>query len=404
LNRSLSLIRYARIDGKGWRRGPVVLTKNGKIKHPCLIYGGVEIEAPNGRYQMVRYGEDKAVYTDLGDNPTDALVKYKAEEAKNKVRVAAVAAGITVTENATKKSLKRYAADYLEMHRNLPHRSDDSLRVYTMVTESFIEQAKAVYPEQVTQEDVIRWYGWMQDEAKLCDRTRADRYLALRGFLRYCQLDPKQIVNRGIHQLLQKYTKKLPNQYTPEQVKKLIAASTSIDRALLWDFLYKTGVRDSEAQHITRHDLHGLDTDSPTLHIKERDYLGRIKDAEERVIELHPTLVEPVKRWLKQNPDKQLLFGTINDKPDTKMLLALKATARRAGLNCGRCAGCLSKRKECKDYTLHRFRRTYVSRMLVATHGDLRSVMLRSGHSDLTSVMRYLAPTGGIGKAIVNAF
>jgi integrase len=113
--------------------------------------------------------------------------------------------------------------------------------------------------------------------------------------------------------------------------------------------------------------------------------------------------VEPLKAWLKANPKKVLVFGTINDKPDTKMLLALKLTARRAGLNCGHCKGCL-KHDECGEYTLHRFRRTYTTRMLRATGGDLRSVMARTGHSDLTSVMRYLEPSAEIRAAVASAF
>ena len=86
------------------------------------------------------------------------------------------------------------------------------------------------------------------------------------------------------------------------------------------------------------------------------------------------------------------------------MLLALKVTARRTGLNCGQCRGCKSTRNECSEFTLHRFRRTYTSRLLKATGGDLRSVMLRTGHEDLESVMRYLAPAAGIRDAVAAAF
>lgn len=155
---------------------------------------------------------------------------------------------------------------------------------------------------------------------------------------------------------------------------------------------------------ITRHDLYGLDADRPTLHVKERDKYGQIKDAEERVIELHPSLVAPLMAWLEANPERVLLFGTNTDKPDGHMLRALKRDARRAGLNCGRCKGCRGKNDECSDYTLHRFRRTYTTRMLRATGGDLRSVMQRTGHSDITSVMRYLERASTIRDAVAAAF
>jgi len=408
MNRTISLIRYARVDGKGWRRGSVVLTKQGRIKPDVMIYGGSEIPCPDGRYQIVKHNGTKKIYTDLGNDPADALAQFKAAESKQSVRVAASRAGIELVEDdSTRKTIRQYAGSFLEMHANLPHRSGDSAKRYTIITDTFLSVCKARYPEDITQEDVILWCGYMQRELGYEPRTRADRYMSLRGFLRYCGVDPGKLIDRGTHTLLKKYTQKEPNMYEPEVVAKLIEHSASPNRALLWDFAYKTGLRDSELKHVTRHDLHGLDT-KPMLHVKERDELGHIKDSEERMVELHPSLVPQLKRWLKENPTKKLLFGTVNDKPDTKMLFALKATARRAGLNCGHCTGCLrttgKNKNECGEYTLHRFRRTYTTRMLKACEGDLRSVMKRTGHSDLASVMRYLAPSAHVREALAKAF
>jgi integrase len=404
MNRTLTLVRYATIDGKGWRHGAVVLNKNGKLKADVMTVGGREVHCPTGRYQLLKYEGAKPVYVNLGDDPTDALNRFRAEEQKRDARNAAIAAGLEVVtpEDAARKSIKQCATDFLTMHRNLPHRSDDSVSVYTRITSTFLAACKAKYPEDVTQEDVLRWYGKLRQDG-YADRTRSNHYKSLRGFLKYCGVEPRKLIETGTHKLLNAYTKRVPNTYTPEQVSALIDASTDSNRALLWDFAYKTGLRDSELQHVARWDLYGLDSNDPRVHIKERDEYGRIKDAEEREIELHPSLVAPLKKWLKDNPKRTLLFGTANDKPDTKMLLALKGTARRANLNCGRCDGC-TKRQQCKEYTLHRFRRTYTTRMLQATGGDLRSVMARTGHSDLTSVMRYLAPSQTIRTAVNLAF
>jgi integrase len=414
VNRTLALIRYAKLN-KGWRRGSVVLQPNGKIKHPCMVYSGVETLAPQGRYQIRRCEGKNPIYIDIGDNPTDALNRFRAEQGKQDARIRAVEAGWAVEapesvrhqravrpKMPVRKTLKQYAEEFLEMHRNLPHRSDDSVRVYTSITSSFQPTCKAEYPDQITKEDVIRWHATLRQ--KYSDRTCADRYLSLRGFLRYCGLKPSAIIPQGTHTLLRKYTKKRPNTYTREQVQALIDASLDQNRALLWEFAYKTGLRDSELQAVTRYDLHGLDGDNPMLCVKERAEYRLIKDAEERQVEIHPGIVPKLKQWLRDNPKRVLLFGTDTDKPDTKMLLALKVTARNAGLNCGRCKGCLGERNECGEYTLHRFRRTYVTRMLRATGGDLRSVMDRSGHSDIKSVMRYLEPAAVIREAVAIAF
>jgi len=71
-------------------------------------------------------------------------------------------------------------------------------------------------PEDITQEDVILWCGYMQRELGYePPRTRADRYMSLRGFLRYCGVDPGKLIDREpipaqeIHQ-------KEPNMYEPE--------------------------------------------------------------------------------------------------------------------------------------------------------------------------------------------
>ncbi len=405
MNQTVTLVRYASIEGKGWRRGAAVFTKNGRLKPDVMRLGGVEVQCPNGRWQMRQYQGRNPVYTELGEDSTDALNRFRAEESRMQARAAAIAAGLEVlSPSESQKTLKQYAAEFLEMHRNLPHRSDDSVRVYTMVTSTFLKQCNSAFPGQVTKDDVIRWHGWMRNEQKYSDRTASDRYMALRGFLRYCGIEPGRIIGKGTHKLLKTYTKKVVNAYTPEVVQKLIDAATNEDRALLWEFAYKTGLRDSELKMVTRYDLHGLNTAEPILHVKERDEYGNIKDAEERKIELHPALVPKLQRWLNTNPGKILLFGTAKDKPDTKMLLALKVTARRAGLNCGQCPGCRSKRNECKEFTLHRFRRTYTTRMLRATGGDLRSVMARTGHADLASVMRYLEPEARIREAVAAAF
>ena len=76
------------------------------------------------------------------------------------------------------KTLAEYAADFILMHRNLPHRSNDSVRVYRSVTSTFLLMCKAVYPEQITKEDVIGWHASLR--AKYSDRTSALLYVAKR--------------------------------------------------------------------------------------------------------------------------------------------------------------------------------------------------------------------------------
>ena len=47
--------------------------------------------------------------------------------------------------------------------------------------------------------------------------------------------------------------------------------------------------------------------------------------------------------------------------------------------------------RECQEFTLHKFRRTYITTLL-RSGVDLRMVQAYAGHKDIASTMRYLRP------------
>ena len=68
------------------------------------------------------------------------------------------------------------------------------------------------------------------------------------------------------------------------------------------------------------------------------------KDSEERDVPIPDVLLEELKAWRKKNPNTRFVLGTKNDHPNIKFLKALKSDWRAAGLNCGKCSRCLSKK------------------------------------------------------------
>jgi integrase len=407
MNSKVTLVRYALIPGRGWRRGKAVLGQTGRLKPDTMLLGGAEISCPTGRFQMRSFVGKRAIYTDLVGSPSDVMDRFRAAQSKSKAKVDAKREGFEIVEpeEREKETVKAKAKAFIERHRNLHHRAADALDAYIRVLTSFQEVCpNAKYPTDITEDDIITWHGWMKRERKYSDRTAANYYGHLRAFLRYCGLDLEKLVSVGTNKMLRSFTKRVPNYYEPATIQTLIASATDENRALLWDFFWKTGLRKSEMQMVTRFDFEGLDGEHPFVLSKERDEYGQIKDQEERRIELHPSLVEPVKKWLRVNPKRILLFGTESDKTDGKMLKNLKITARNAGLNCGNCKGCKGKLNECSEYTLHRFRRTYCNTLLRATGNDFRSVMVRSGHADIQTLMRYIAPVPLKRDAIAAAF
>lgn len=407
MNVKVALIRYASVPGKGWRRGKAVVGKTGRLKPDTMMLGGQEVHCPNGRYQIRSHVGDRAVYAEVGNDPAEVMDRYRSAASKSQLRKDAKLAGIALVEpeEREKETVKSKAKAFIQRHRNLNHRAADALDAYIRVLTTFQEVCpQAKYPEDITEDHIIAWHGWMRREKKYSDRTAANYYGHLRAFLRYCKLDLDALVSTGTNKMLRSFTKRVPNYYEPQTIAAIIAAAVDENRSLLWNFFWKTGLRKSEMQMVTRFDFEGLDGENPTLLSKERDEYGQIKDQEERRIELHPSLVAPVKVWLAAHPAKVLLFGTLRDKVDTKMLKALKRDAHRAGLNCGHCKGCRGKLNECGEFTLHRFRRTYCNTLLRATGNDFRSVMTRSGHADIQTLMRYIAPVPLQRDAIAAAF
>ena len=80
------------------------------------------------------------------------------------------------------------------------------------------------------------------------------------------------------------------------------------------------------------------------------------------------------------DPKDRLLLATSRGKPNGKLLRTLNRLAKNAGLNCERCEPCKEKARECSEWTLHEFRRTYCT------------TILRAG-VDLRTVQAYILPS-----------
>lgn len=127
-----------------------------------------------------------------------------------------------------------------------------------------------------------------------------------------------------------------------------------------------------------------------------------MKDSEQRLLPVPDALLEELKARQESSKGRLVLGVGKDDKnPNTHLLRALKRLAKRAELNCGMC-GC-EESGDCKDFTLHRLRRTYATNTLRGGV-DLRTVQHLMGHADLESTLRYLQPASGLGlQAAVNA-
>ena len=172
---------------------------------------------------------------------------------------------------------------------------------------------------------------------------------------------------------------------------------------ILIDLVLKCGLREQEAEFLTWDDIHWTDK---VLRVRGKLEWGfQVKDCEQRDIPLTDDLIAALKEFREMRPHSRLILGVgeQEDKPNGHFLRDLKRLANKAGLNCGKCKGCKGKARECEEWTLHKFRRTYGTTLL--RNGiNLRTVQRFMGHSDLESTMRYLRPASGeAAQAAVNA-
>jgi len=61
-------------------------------------------------------------------------------------------------------------------------------------------------------------------------------------------------------------------------------------------------------------------------------------------------------------------------------------------MDCGHCEGCSPGHTVCFGCELHKFGRTFATRMLQTPGMDLGTVQMLMGHKDNASTMRYLRP------------
>ncbi len=149
-----------------------------------------------------------------------------------------------------------------------------------------------------------------------------------------------------------------------------------------------TGLREQEAVYLA---WTSVDLDRGILRVRSNpDYAFKVKDKEQRDLPIPEDLLNELREYRAVHKKRKLVTGTASDSPNRKLLLSLKRRVRQAGLNCGACEACL-ERKECERWFLHKFRATFITKLLQSGM-DLRTVMKLSGHSDLESVMRYLSP------------
>jgi integrase len=372
------MVRYKAANGT-WLRALAVYGANGRIRPGYAQIDGKPAAVTEFKYQVRHYEQRQVRYTPAGRNAADAETLRRRIGKQTTAKAVAQDAGLKVEAEETRKNLKNSATDYVA---NAEERGATEAAVQARhVTNEFLVITKKSYVDEVTQSDILRFHAALRKRG-CSDRTVANKHQRLSSWLRFAGVKGDVLTPSP------RYEKKLPTIYESDEISTILAEADPYMHLLI-GLAMKCGLREQELVH-----LEWADVDEAAKVVKVRGKLKydfKVKDSEQREVSIPDDLLKELKSWKMEHPRCSLVLGTASDNPNYKMLRALKRLARRAGLNCERCSGCKGSQRECHEWTLQRFRRTYCTTIL-RSGVDLRTAQALMGHSDLASTMRYLRP------------
>lgn len=382
--RSVTLIiRFKDSNGK-WCRRPAARGANGRVKPSHALVNGKPMAVSDGSYEIRQIVDRQPKYLPAGKSAAAAEAQRVRLEQATRVIEAAKGTDVEVSLRMERRSLKATAAEYIRDAEE--RRALEAAKQARLVSAEFIElmrKRNKSFLDEIGREDILSFHRAL--EARGCgERTVANKHTRLTSWLRFAGIEREKLPPTP------RYEEKLPTVYSSEQIHALLGAADPYMRIAI-SLGLKCGLRNQELMYLAFRDIQWVDH---TLRVQSKEqWRFRPKSWEQREIPIPRDLLEELRAWEAERPKQILVLGTRRDKPNAKLLRALKQLAREAELNCGRCEGC-RRSGECKEFTLHRLRRTYLTTLL--RNGiDLRTVQAYAGHKDLASTMRYLRPATG---------
>lgn len=347
----------------------------------------MDVPHPGGGYELRYYIGSRTVYERVGDNATDALKalnkklrETEKDEAREEVKKDAVAVGLTVVERKG-RALQASAADYIQAAKD--RGSDEAAHVYGHSITEWLGIVRKTNAAEVTEADMRLYLREMRKRGR-SPRTIRNRFDHVLSFLAFCGLDKKALAPHR-----PKYEKRIPEAYSADELRNLFAAIKDTKLYNTFQILLCAGLREQEGMYLTWSDL---DLQKGIVKVRSKPEYGfAIKDKEERDVPIPAVLVARLREYRDAHPNEKLVTGTKTDHPNNKLLRTLKRLVHNAELGCGHCEGCRGPLHECHRWFLHRFRATAITTWHRAGM-DMRTIMRLSGHSDMETVMRYLAP------------
>lgn len=333
----------------------------------------------------------------------DAATFVEAKEELDQLAVAleARSRGLTVAElddvqNANRIPLRRAVDTYLEQKRGKARRT--RLK-YKQTLDRFVELAGVRFLDEVNV-DVLRAYKRKLEDAGYAPITVYD-HLNVLTFL----LKKNNIPDRIPKDEMPVIEEEPAMPYTNEELDRLFTAMNA-EEVIRYKFFLGSGCREKEVTYASWSDLN-FERGTYTVRSKP-DMAFTIKNHEQRTVPLPKSLVEDLQVRKQNAPHSRWIFVNRDGRPDNHFLRKVKRIAFKAKMNCGQCmraapnggykqtnripVSCANS-PVCRNFTLHRFRKTCATRWMDAGI-PIRTIQHWLGHKELETTQRYL----GVGN------
>lgn len=390
------MIKVKTVD-RGWVRYKPGTTDNNQIAPGVAIVDGKKVQFKQYSYDLQYYLGGKTKYKGQGRGCKGLIGKMRKLQDQLTSGQQATKTGLTVEPIDATKLTVRAAIQALIDKKTAAHASPITIRKYKELLTVALKAFKGKpYMDGIKQADIYHFRDIARKGLK--KRSRPLEEVSVNGY----QMKLKSVFIH--HQLDHTFfppqpvlPDKIPDKYTRDDLTKIYAASTD-EEAFMWDMLSMVGFRCGELTHVEWTDINW---DAPhTVKIQSKPHLNWfVKGKKARVLPICDTLFATLtKRYIALGKPTGRIIDFIEPGEDSSILRRLKKLQYKAGISCGFCTVCLkskelnqkSIRRGCRYYTLHKFRRTFLSNALMVA--DIRTVKDLAGHARLATTERYLAP------------
>jgi integrase len=366
-----TLYKYIKLADGSWRYCRAAFYSNGKIKPNRCIFGGKEEEYIEGSYYL--YHRKK--WIPVG---ADALEAQRQRNARLDYEELRRLQGTAPVQNPNVVSItpRRTLADIVEefSSETKANKKHKTYLAYKKSTEYFLQSCTKSTVESVDPRDMLNFKIFLKSEG-FSKRYVYNNFLNVMIFLKWAKIEHG--VQKGDWP---PKPERDPEEYTDEEITKLLDKADDEERLLLSSFLC-SGFRSGELANFTHADINFLNN-IWRVEMKEEGECaewGAKTQASYRYVTVPAWLNRKIEQRMKARHARRtdLVFPAPMGGVDAHLLRILKRVAKRAGLTDIRVDD-------------HKFRSTAITRWLREGVSP-QDVMVWVGHKSLATILRYAA-------------